>query len=317
MAGKTKFNKSAIRLLLCIISAFCLWLYVSYVENPDMTRRITNIPITVTGETKLNENSLAVKSLSATTVDIKVRAKRNLFTGLTAESIKATADVSTITQAGENTLTVSITFPSSASSSAQITDRSKLDIKVNVEEYVTQTFTIEPVISQNPSNGYYVNSTALSNGDAMVLSASGCASNIAIIHHITTNEVDLSNTTDDRIVPLTFTAVDADGNVVENVTLASKRANAVFEIYKEAAIPLEVEVAGDDEELTYEMNPTAIYIKGPAALVDAVEPIKIGSINEFNYNAGDNVSFAITVPEGVYLRDDEVAIADVKFVNVH
>lgn len=316
MAEKTKLNKSAWRLLLCIVSAVCLWLYVSYVENPDMTRRITNIPITITNEAKLNENSLAVKSLSKATVDIKVRAKRNLFTGLTADSIKATADVSTITQAGENMLTVNITFPSSASSSAQITDRSKLDITVYVEEYVTQNFTIEPNITSPPTNGYYVNSKVLANGDEMILSVSGCSSDIASIHHITTNEVDLSRATDNTVVPLTFVPVDSEGNVVENVTLASKRANANFEIYKECPIPLHADVIGDDEGIYHTLNPTAIYVKGPAASVDSMGPITVCSVNEYDHNDGDVLSFEIPLPEGITLRDGEPAIVDVIFSSI-
>lgn len=308
------FNRQAVSLLVCFIAAFCLWIYVSYVENPDMTRWIKDIPVTVSGEAKLNEKGLAVKGLSSAEIDVKVRAKRSVFKDLSAETIAAVADVSTLSQTGENTLTVSVAFPGS-SSGVTIADRSKMDIRVNVEEFVTRTVSIEPVISKNPANGYYVKSVKLPEGD-MLLSVSGCSSNVEKVHHISTNDVDLSTTVDNVVLPLIFTAVDADSKLVDDVTLSLSSASVTFEIYKEAAIPLSVNVTADDPDITYEMNPTAVYVTGPAAVVDKLEPIVVTNINEYSYKDGSTLSASIPVPASVTLRERESTEVNIKFTEI-
>lgn len=314
MLRKTKFNSKAVHLLLCIIAAFCLWVYVTYFENPDMTRWVTNIPVTITGEAKLNENNLAVKLMSDTKIDIKIRAKRNMFKDLSAETIKAVVDVSSITQTGEATLTAQVTAP--ASSGITYVDRSKMDVKFNVEEYITKEFTIQPVISKNPSDGYYVNSVTVNENKEKLITASGCASDIEKINHIATEAINLSDATDNVIKTLSFIAVDENSKSIDGIKLSEEGAELTFEIYKEAPIPVTIEVTADDEALSYEISPTAIYVTGPAATVDAIEPITAGYINELNYTDGDSVSFAIPVPQGVTLRDDEEAIVDVTFKSV-
>lgn len=314
MLRKTKFNTKAVHLLLCIIAAFCLWVYVSYVENPDMTRWITNIPVTVTGEARLNENNLSAKVISDTKIDIKITAQRSMFKDLSAETIKAFVDVSSITQTGEANLTAQVTFPHSSTGITYV-DRSKMDVKFSVEEYVTKEFTVNPVISKKPTDGYTVNAI-FPEAEKIIVKASGCLSDIEKLRRIDTEKIDLSDATDEITKTLSLIAADENGKSVDGIKLSMENVELTFEIYKEAAIPLIVEITNDDENLTYELNPTAVHVTGPAALVDAIEPITIGRINELNYKDGDSVSFALPVLQGVSLRDGEAETINVTFKSV-
>lgn len=310
MLRKTKFNKKAVSLLLCIIAAFGLWVYVSYVENPDMTRWVKNIPVTISGETALNENGFAIREISNAKIDLKLSTKRNTFRNLSASTINAVADVSHISQTGKNTITVSVSFP--GTTGVTISDRSRTHITVEVEDFAVQTFSVKPVITQNPPSGYFVNSVRLAEGD-MLLSVSGCKSLVEQVHHISTSDVDLSNAVDSVVYPLTFMAVDSDGKVVSGVNISTPNASVTFEIHKEAPLSLAVNLTGDDPDITYRLTPPAIYVSGPVSLIDSLEPLVVANINEYSYNAGDTVTVNVTIPEGTTLRDKDPAQVDIQF----
>ncbi len=310
MSERTNENKKLIYLLVCIVSAFCLWVYVSYVENPDMTRWIKNVPVTISGEAKLNENGFAVQEVSSTKIDIKVRAKRNLFGDLSPETIKATADVSSVNKTGENTITATVSFP--ASSNITITDTSKMDIKVLIDEFASESFAVEPFISKELPGDYYINSVNL-NGGEMLLSASGCKSEIDKIHHISTSNVDLSQTTEDELLSLSFIAVDDSSKEISNVKLSLEKADVFFEIYKQTSIPLTLEVTGDDPELIYQLSQSSVRIFGPAKQIDELSHIRIGSVNEFYYKNGSSASFNVPLPQGISLAEGEEGKVEVSF----
>ena len=282
-------------------------MYVSYVENPDMTRTITNIPVVVTGETKLNENGFASKPLD-TKIDVKIRAKRNMFNDLTAKTMKATIDVSSLSAVGENTVTASLSYPFT---SGVTFDRSQLEVRVNVEEYIKKEFEIQPNVAKNPSDGYLTHETVFADGK--YIEVSGCKGDIEKIVYISTEKLDLSDLTSDTEKTVTLTAVDANGKKVENVKLSSETAEITFVIYKQQSIPLSLELIGDSTNLDYEISPKEVMVHGPAQVVDALEPINLGRLNTASYTSGGTYSARIPVPSGVELVENEPSEYTVTF----
>lgn len=306
-------NKQAVSLLVCIISAFALWFYVSYVENPNMTRWVRNIPVTIEGESKLNEKGLAVHDFPISKIDLKLRANRSDFSHLSAETITATVDVSKINSKGQATLDVKFDYPSSATD-VETVDKRKTNITFTVEDYVKQHFSIEPNIIQNPGDGYFKKEAYIEGGD-MQLEVAGSATNISKVHKITTNDVDLSNVTDDVILPLTFTPVDVEGNIVEDVKIESKSASVTFVIYKSADVPVELSLRADNPDLGYTLSPEFVSITGPAKLVESLEKISTEGTNEYSYKVGDEVTRKLFLPENISLSSKESAEVNVKFIN--
>lgn len=313
MFKRIKLNSRPVSLFICIFFAFCLWVYVSYVENPDMTRRISGIPVTIVGESKLNENYLALKSISKSTIDLKIKAKRNTFASLSPDNIKAKADVSSITQPGQSSVILTVEFPNSTSG-ITITDRNALEVKVNIEKYVTSEFNVVPNIEKKPSDGYYINTSSYSDGEITV-SVSGCESDINSIAYITTNGIDLSSANDNTARTVTFFAVDKDKKNVENITFSKASESILFEIYKEALIPLTFNLTGDSEYIKAVIEPDEVVLKGPAATIDAIESINIGNINEFSYDAQDVLTYTLKAPDGTEFADGDSMSVTVTFVS--
>ena len=87
---------------LAIVAAITLWLYITLVENPESSTRVTNIPISFTGEDVLLENELTITDINTKSLDITFTGRWNNLTRLTDADITASVDLSVITTVHES-----------------------------------------------------------------------------------------------------------------------------------------------------------------------------------------------------------------------
>ncbi len=293
MSGKTKFNTKAVHLILCIFFAFFLWFYVSYVVFPEVTRPVTNITVTVIGEDKLNDRGLSAKLMSDDTVDVKVTAKRTLFNDITLKNARATVDVSSITETGTATLKASVAFLSVPSSSAVI-NTDKAEVTFLVETYAKKELAVTADVVKEPTDGYYINGDPQSEGGMMV-TVSGIEADVEKVMGVKTEKIDLSDATEDITKSFKLIPIDENGKEVDSVKLSTQSMSLTFKIYKEAAIPLSVELAEGMENVEFTLEPPAVLFRGPASIMDNLPPITV------KYRA----SGWFTIPEGLELVEGE------------
>ena len=306
------FNKQAFTLLSCFIIAFGLWIYVTYEEDPSLTRWETGVEINISGESKLFENSLAISEMSVEKVDIKFSAPRSRFRYLSDNAVKASIDVSKITTPGSHNLDIALDYPSDFT----VVDRRRTSVTIEVEEYVKDKFfTAEPVYKKQPENGYSVKSATIEGRD-MLVSLSGPISKVGLVEKILTEPIDLSGVVDDTTKAVTFVPVDSEGKEVKGVKLSTEEANITFVIYKTASVPIEVVFYnnGDSPKLDYTMSATTVGITGPAKIVDAVENIPTQAFSEYNYKAGSQISLNLILPDSnITFCDDALSQVTLTF----
>lgn len=310
-------NKKVISLLICCISAFALWVYVTYVEDPSLSRWENGVPISFVGEAKLNENGLAVSYISSEKIDVKVSAQRSRFRHLASDSIIATVDLSKITQTGECQLEAAVTLPSDFT----IINKRKSTIKLVVEEYVQdKVFTITPLIAKNTENDYFVKSQNIDGKDLQVF-VSGAESLINRIASITTSGIDLSTIADDAVISVAFIPVDENGKEIDGVVLSLDGTNSInganitFVIYKKATLPIEIsyQSGGDNPKMVASCDTETVTVTGPASVVDKLTSIQTQAISEYNYKAGSTVDVALVIPEAVTLQNQDNSTVSLTF----
>lgn len=293
MSEKTKLNTKAVHLILCIFFAFFLWFYVSYVVFPEVTRPVTNITVTVIGEDKLNDRGLSAKLVSDDKVDVKVTAKRTLFKDITLKNARATIDVSSINEAGTVTLKASVAFLSVPSSSAVI-NTDKAEVTFLVETYGKKELAVTADVVKEPTDGYYRNGDPLSDGD-MLVTVSGIKADVDKVTGVKTEKIDLSDAKENITKPFRLIPIDEDGKEVDSVKLSAQHMSLTFEIYKEAPIPLSVELTEDIEDVEFTLEPSEVRLRGPAEIMDNLPPISV------KYRSPG----WFTIPEGLELCEGE------------
>lgn len=272
MSKETKLNTRAVHFIVCLFFAFFLWFYVSYAVSPLVTKTITNIPVTIIGEDKLNDNNLSAKLLSDNKVDVKVTAERTLFKNITVKNARATVDVSAISEAGEKHLTASVSF---LSASEAVVDTKKATVTFLVETYLEKDFPIVLGDIKTPSDGYYINNSAQFNNGTTV-KVSGITDDVEKVALVKTEKIDLSDAIDNVTMPYQLIPLDKDDKVVKDVKLSAEKASLTFEIYKEVLMPLFVEnVPESKKDIKYTIDPPEVLVRGPAAIIDQTPYIAI------------------------------------------
>ncbi len=299
-------NKKAISLLLCIVSAFALWVYVSYVENPEMTRSVKHIPITIEGEAELNRNGMAIKSLSEDDLNLTVNSKRSNFRHLSADSITAIIDVSSLSSIGNHKLNVAISFPPSTTG-VSITNKN-VTVNVELEKFVTEDFVVMPRLSGNAPIDYSIHEMSIGT-DNNVVHVSGGESAIKRISKVTTSTVDISDITSDFTKPVSLKALDSDGDTIDNVSFSiDSPVNAEFKVYRTASFPVELNIYRDAPDVETECDTDTVDIIGPSDEIELWlkegKMILTHPIDEYTYRDTDYANISLQpLPENFEYKD--------------
>lgn len=305
-----KINKNIVSLFFCVIVSIGMWSYVTYVENPDMTRWIKNVSVSVSGVEQLEEKGYSIAEVSHDKIDVKVRAKRNQFKYLSADSITASADVSRISRLGDAVINVSVSLPASTPN-ATVIDRRRNSITFTVDSLTEKTFEIEINVAKQPQNGCIVHS--ISYDDTNSVTVSGAEKAVESVASVSTAPIDLSDADSNIIYPASLVAYDSSGKEVSGVTIDKERVNITFELYKTKKVPIKLNLRGLPQSVSAELASAEAEIIGPVALIDTIGEVQTKTVDASNAVSGASVFTSLDLPAPVALTDGQSGSFEVRF----
>ena len=125
-------------LILALILAIALWAYVVGEKNPDVSKEYKSIPITITNSDILEDEDMAVASVSTSKLNVKLSGNRSVISKVNAEDIDATVDVSKASL-GENNLKIHLKVPGNT----YVVQQSITEVTVRVEQRVRDNKSVE------------------------------------------------------------------------------------------------------------------------------------------------------------------------------
>lgn len=142
-AVEKKVNKKLVTQILCVLCAIALWLFVTYVEDPEMQLWLRNVPISYTGTTALQERSLVLlEREEPKTINIKVSGRRSVLQRLKQSDARAYVDYSSLTAKGEYKLPFSVSLTKNDLEITKLSQESitcKIDNRITVEKEINIT----------------------------------------------------------------------------------------------------------------------------------------------------------------------------------
>ena len=322
MTNPTK-NRKTLNLVLAVILAVGVWLYVINVENPTSPTTVRDIPITVTGEDVLAERDLMVTGLSADQVDLRISGRKKTLMNLNRSNITLELDVSTITTAGDHTLTCQYEFPRNVGSdSVSISDWEELRVTVTVAQRESKEI---------PVRGEFIGTEAENSlagvvtTDPDTVEVSGPAEALEDIAYAlaSVGGKEISSTLTESV---NVVLMQADGTPAErqNVTVNTETVEVTVPVRTVAAIPLTVSlkdgggVTADDVEVEITPGTVTVTAAEEGAEVELPESISLGEIDLSNVLGDTSFALPIQLPEGVILWGDQPDMASVSltFQNV-
>ncbi len=142
-AVEKKVNKKLVTQILCVLCAIALWLFVTYIEDPEMQLWLRNIPISYTGTNVLQERGLVVlDGGEPETINLKVSGRRSLLQRLKQSDARVYVDFSPLTEKGTHKLPFSVSLTKNDLEVTKLSQEfitCKIDSLITVEKQIVVT----------------------------------------------------------------------------------------------------------------------------------------------------------------------------------
>lgn len=300
---KIMHNKLAVKII-CVALSLILWIYVSYTENPSMTKTIRNVPIVITGEQALKESGLAVYSISDSTADVKVTANRLTLARLNKKTVTAVINVSSVKEEGIHTLPVTATSSLTSNVSYYVKGA---DIKIVVEPISEKAFPIETVVEDLSDASIHLDSIKLSTEKVTVTAPDSIIKDIAFVK--TTPILPEKDTTNQQVGLVVYAK---SGKALEGTECSPSTVTASYTLLDVKTVPVVFKTEnGKSHTLPSDYN---IRICGSGDSFEAVKQISTEIVDVSHFTKGSTVRVKLDVPDGVKViggtKEIEVVLED-------
>lgn len=280
-----------------VLLAVLFWLYVREVEDPVMSGTVWNAPVTLTGESVLASQGLAVAEISDEAVDFKIEAPTSVLENLSRKNVSAVLDVSKCV-AGENKLYYTPKVASNVKTDG-ITwlEQTPESIQVRVEKLDSKVFDIGFKLRGSVEAGYQAGAAAISPETVTVSGPVDQVSQVASVGVV----LEVNELSQQYTGNLPIVLYDAQGEVLEDleVTLDAESAYVVLPVVVIREIDLTVKLidggGATAENAVYKIEPETITVSGSADAMDGLTELSLGSVDLSKINGTKIISFPISL----------------------
>lgn len=293
--------------VVCVLLSFGLWLYITNVENPTRTYDLKNVPVELINTDILEDSNFALAPKQNVTVNLKLEGPANELYAVKAEDIKIKADLGAYAlKKGENNIPVQIVnYPQNIS----IKSNGYLVVKVKIEELVKKEVKVYSKVKLSFKEGYSQSSIDVK---PAVVEVSGAESLIKDVVGATLVG-SVENISDDFNSNFAVKAVNADGDIVEEVNIDNKEGTLALKVGVGKIVNIKGSTTGQlSSGLSFdglELSRATIGIVGDPKILEKITTVEIEPINISNIRSTKDVDAKIILPDGVKTANNEEYIS--------
>lgn len=289
-------NNTKIKLI-SLLSALVLWLYVMTVEDPVETRTFSDIPVTITNMSILEERGLTVYPKEELLADISIRANLSSLRPINRDNIYIYGRLDDPKE-GKNVVYLQANLPERVN---------KYDIKPNVI-----TLDLEKVVNEKRSISVDVEGEPKTNIDNIdinkkTVDVSGPRTLVNKVTRIKAT-LDASDKYKDFSTKLKLVPVDANGDVVKGVKLDDNFVVATVKFLQEKVVPVKLvfddSVANQSNLENYSINPKDITIEGKKEALDNINGINTKPITANDLKSNNSIDVALDIPKDIKIKNN-------------
>ena len=303
--------------ILAIVFAFILWLVILNTTDQDMTRTITNIPVTIENEAVVLDGTHVYTVEMGETATVVVSGKRSVINGLTASDFSATANFAELSLTNAVPIHVELSGDKARYANSVTINQKTMSMVINLEDVVEQTFDVQVTFKGEPAEGLVIEDADTT--PAMV-TMTAPESVIARVSHIVV-EVDATQVQGDTQVECTPVIYGLNGKVIEqdeNVFLDYPLVTANIRTKATKVVPLSITPVGTPADkyvlngVSYSKN--SVTLKGDADVLAYIDAVEIPGVLLYIEGAKEDVK--ITVDLAAYLPDGVTLYKDTGSVTI-
>ncbi|WP_195336735.1 YbbR-like domain-containing protein [Paraclostridium bifermentans] len=289
-------NNTKIKLI-SLLSALVLWLYVMTVEDPVETRTFSDIPVTITNMSVLEERGLTIYPKEELLADISIRANLSSLRPINRDNIYIYGRLDDPKE-GKNVVYLQANLPERVN---------KYDIKPNVI-----TLDLEKVVNEKRSISVDVEGEPKINIDNIetnkkTVDVSGPRTLVNKVTSIKAT-LDASDKYKDFSTKLKLVPVDANGDAVKGVKLDDNFVVATVKFLQEKVVPVKLvfdeSVSNQSNLENYSINPKDITIEGKKEALDNINGINTKPITANELKNNNSIDVALDIPKDVKIKNN-------------
>lgn len=292
------------------LSAAVLWLVVTNINDPIMTYRVTDVPVTIKNANLITDRGQVYEVLDGTDmIDVvTVSAPRSIIDSLDRSNIVAVADINDLTSVD----TVAIKLSTNKYNDKLDSIRGNIDsVRLSIEEKLSKSLPVKSVTTGEVREGFIVGSVST---DQNLIRISGPKSIVSRVSKAQA-EVDISGFSNNISTDCEVRLYDEEGNEItaENLEKSISKVRVNAEILERKTLPLTCEVTGTPEdgcqftgEVTF--SKATVTVAGRSKLLENIEAIAIPAGVVDVTGATEDVTVLVDItkylPDGVTLAEN-------------
>lgn len=289
-------NNTKIKLI-SLLSALVLWLYVMTVEDPVETRTFSDIPVTITNMSVLEERGLTIYPKEELLADISIRANLSSLRPINRDNIYIYGRLDDPKE-GKNVVYLQANLPERVN---------KYDIKPNVI-----TLDLEKVVNEKRSISVDVEGEPKINIDNIEINKKtvDVSGPRTLVNKVTSIKatLDASDKYKDFSTKLKLVPVDANGDAVKGVKLDDNFVVATVKFLQEKVVPVKLvfddSVSNQSNLENYSINPKDITIEGKKEALDNINGINTKPITANDLKSNNSIDVALDIPKDVKIKNN-------------
>lgn len=298
--------------LLSLVLAFVLWAFVMNEDNPERKPWFDEIPVTVSGESKLlEEHGLSIIEMSADTVSVRLRGPNNEVTDKSLKQrITAAIDVSKLDKAGEYDLPV---VPAVNRSGIDTLGTNPATIRVRVDKVTTRTVPVRVEVVGTPADACRAGTPVPITTEVTIEGPEADLMEVAYAYTtINADGKEATFTADCQLTLYNDAGAPITGTQVSSQTQTVK---VRLPIYPIETIPLTVTLKDGGtvkaDKATVRIEPESIKVIGDQKTIAEMKELNLGEIDLGSVKTDAPIEMEIQLPDKVRLDEGQPSTAKV------
>jgi len=305
---KNSKNKNLILFVLCLIGAFGIWIYAMQADSPEYEETFSSIKVELINTTALESGAgLSIFSGYDDVISVTLVGTKSEVTAISAEDITATADVSSITEAGTHAINIMVNVDGNVFVKAL----SKNSITVYADENETIIVKIEKKYRSVTVPTSYELGEMVLNQDTVTVSGPKTA--LDQIHHALVS-IDAGYLTTSITAIGQLALISESGREINNpyIKMSISSVNVTVPVYTYKEVPLTVAYkygyfSDANEKVT--VTPATVRLKGDPVLLENYDAFLVTTLDEKMIREDLTMTYQFEklrdqLPEGVVFADE-------------